>query len=71
MKTQKQLTQEDFTFINAILCNDEVSTNEETIAHFKKELDISGTLAGRIVSFRGNALNELDFDIQDYLEGGK
>ena len=71
MKTQQQLTQEDWTFINAVMSNDEVSTDEELIAHFKKELDIRGKLAGEIVSFRDKALNELDFSIEYYLEGGE
>jgi hypothetical protein len=70
MKTPEQMTQEDFTFINAVMCNDEVSPNEKLISHFQKELAISKRLAVRIVSFRGEALNELDFDIQFYLEGG-
>ena len=65
------MTQEDFTFINAVMCNDEVSPNEELISHFQKELAISKRLAVKIVSFRGKALNELDFDIEYYLEGGK
>ena len=51
------------------MCNDEVSTDEELFDFFEKELNISKKLAKKIVSFRNAAFVEIDFDIQDYLEG--
>ena len=64
---QDKLTQEDFSYINAVMCNDEVSTDEELFNWFEKELNISKELAITIVSFRDTALREIFFDIQDYL----
>lgn len=71
MTTHKQLDPEDFRYINAIMCNNEYSTNEELVDLFKEELAISEKLALQIVSYRDRALVELDFDIEYYLEGGK
>ena len=67
MKTQEQLTFEDFRYINAIMCNDEYSSDAELFDCFEKELDISRELAKTIVAFRNEAFVKIDFDIQDYL----
>ncbi len=64
---QDRLTCEDFRYINAVMCNDEVSTDEELFNWFEEELNISKELAIKIVSFRHEALREIFFDIQDYL----
>jgi len=59
---------QDINFINACLLNDENSTNEEMKKHFIKELNITQSLADRIISHRQTALLNLnfDFDILDY-----
>ena len=64
---QDRLTFEDFRYINAVMCNDQASTDEELWNWFEKELKISKELAIHIVSFRNEALREIFFDIQDYL----
>lgn len=64
---QDRLTCDDLRYINAVMCNDEYSTNEELSSWFEEELDISKELAMKIVSFRHEALREIFFDIQDYL----
>ncbi len=71
MKTQEQLTNEDLRYVNAVLCNDESSTDEELVTLFEEELDISKALAETIVSFRERAFFEIRFDIHYYLEGRK
>ena len=68
MITQEQLTYDDFHYINAVLMNDEYSSDEEMIDWFQKKLDISKELAERMVSFRVTARHDLFFDIEDYLE---
>lgn len=45
-------------FIDAILCNDEVSTDEELVEHFMQELNIQKDEAEKIVAKRDEKLNE-------------
>lgn len=62
-----KLKNKDIIYINQILLNDEVSTNEELINLFIQELGISKDLSEHILSFRDNALTDLTFNIGDFL----
>lgn len=65
---KENLKIQDINFINGVLLNDESSTDEEMINYFIKELSISKKLSEEIVSYRNNALLDLNFDILDYLQ---
>ncbi len=65
---KNKLTQEDFNYINAILLNDENSTDKELINLFMEELIISKGLSFKIVGFRNEALINLNFDIKEVLK---
>ena len=69
-QTQKQtkLNEDDLKYINAILLNDENSTDNELIKLFCDELKINQKLSLKIVSFRNNALININFDIRDFLK---
>jgi len=69
---KENLKIQDINFINSCLVNDEYSTDEEMENHFIKELNISKDLAEEIISHRQEALlNELNFDILDYIQKWK
>lgn len=68
MRTESQLTPEEFRWINAVLLNDEYSSDEELAAIFQKELVVSKELADKIVSFRTRALCDMCFDVEAQLE---
>ena len=69
-QTQKQtkLNEDDLKYINAILLNDENSTDNELIKLFCDELKINQDLSLKIVSLRNNALININFDIRDFLK---
>jgi hypothetical protein len=52
------MNQQSLTFIDAILCNDEVSTDEELIQHFVTHLTISVEEATAVVAKRDEKFNE-------------
>jgi len=60
---------QDCNYINSILLNDEVGTDEEIVNLFMKELNIEKHFALRLVSYRQEALiNPLNFDVLDYIQ---
>jgi hypothetical protein len=53
-------------YVNAILLNDENSSDEELVSLFVEELKISKELSEKIVSFRDKALLDITFDINEF-----
>ena len=63
------IAEKDFKYINAILLNDESSTDEELVNLFIQELSISKELSEKIVSHRNQALLDfINFDIREVLK---
>ena len=62
------LNKTDIKYINAILLNDESSTDDELINLFMGELKINKELSKKIVSYRNNALIDFKFNIKSFIK---